>query len=296
MIRCNLRGKIKREFSLKKDKQYKLDLASVGDIVDIDLNEDGTGSIKNVHERKNYISRKAPRIKGASYRGERLEQVIASNIDNLIIVSSVDMPLFNNRFVDRIIVAGESSHINPVVVINKIDLDENGFIEPWVELYQSIGYEVYLTSVINGDGIENIREHLSGKSNLFWGQSGVGKSSILNSLYPTLDLQIGEVSVSSAKGRHTTVTSRMIDVGDSTFVVDTPGIREIDPYGIKKEDLGHYYIEFAEYSNDCKFNTCTHNHEPGCAVVKAVEDDLISIERYESYMNLLDTIEDDMLF
>jgi len=296
MIRCNLRGKIKREFSLKKDKQYKLDLASVGDIVDIDLNEDGTGSIKNVHERKNYISRKAPRIKGASYRGERLEQVIASNIDNLIIVSSVDMPPFNNRFVDRIIVAGESSHINPVVVINKIDLDENGFIEPWVELYRSIGYEVYLTSVINGDGIENIREHLSKKSNLFWGQSGVGKSSILNALYPKLDLQIGEVSVSSAKGRHTTVTSRMIDVGDSTFVVDTPGIREIDPYGIKKEDLGHYFIEFAEYSNDCKFNTCTHNHEPGCAVVKAVEEDLITIERYESYLNLLDSIEDDMLF
>ena len=137
---------------------------------------------------------------------------------------------------------------------------------------------------------------LSGKKSLFWGQSGVGKSSILNKIFPDLKLKIGDVSHYTSKGIHTTVTSRMIPLDKNTFIIDTPGIREIDPYGIKKEDLSHYFIEFEKFAGQCKFNTCTHQHEPGCKVIDAVKKELISTERYDSYLRILKTIEEDLNF
>ncbi len=294
-IRCNLRGKFKKQYELKKDKQFILDLAVVGDFVDIEMNDDGTGTIGAIHPRKNHISRKAPKIKGASYRGERLEQIIASNIDNIIVVTSTFNPLFNNKLLDRILVIAESSQVHPIIVINKVDL-ELPDIDFWQELYSSIGYDVYLTCVPSNVGIQKLKEDLKGSVNVFWGASGVGKSSLLNVMYPKLDLKTGEISKASGKGKHTTVTAVQNEVDDDTFVIDTPGIREIDPYGIKKEDVGHYFIEFENYIHQCRFNTCTHRHEPRCAVIEAVENEEISIERYESYLNLLDTVEDDMNF
>ena len=210
-------------------------------------------------------------------------------------MKSIFNPNFNNRVVDRILVTAESAHINPIIIINKIDLDEE-FANDWLEFYKSVGYKVILTSVNDNFGLEEVRKELQNKTNLFWGPSGVGKSSILNSLYPDLDLTIGEISDASNKGKHTTVTSLMNFITDQTIVIDTPGIREIDPYGIKKEDLHHYFIEFEEHSHNCKFNTCIHEHEPGCKVLEAVENGIIKIDRYESYLNILNTIEDDMLF
>lgn len=152
------------------------------------------------------------------------------------------------------------------------------------------------TSKKNGEGIDELKQMLKGKKNIFWGQSGVGKSSILNVLYPGLNLNVGKISSSSDRGMHTTVTSIMIRVEEDTYIIDTPGIREIDPYGIRKEDVGHYFLEFEPYINECRFNTCTHNHEPGCAVIKAVENDNISVERYDSYLRILETIEEDIIF
>ena len=295
-MRCSLPGKFQKEFNLKKDKLYKLDIACVGDFVEIEMNDDGTGVIQSIREKKNYISRKAPRIKGASRRGERLEQVIASNINNICIVTSVKSPSFNHKMVDRLIVAGESAHVKVILVINKIDLDKNDSIAEWKALYESLGYPVILTSTLNMTGIEEVKRNFEGSVSLLWGQSGVGKSSLLNTMYPDLELKTGEISTFTNKGTHTTVTSVLIPVEESTFVIDTPGVREIDPYGIKEEDLCHYFIEFAPYINECRFNTCTHSHEPGCAVVEAVEQNKISAERYESYINLLNTIEDDMIF
>ncbi len=131
---------------------------------------------------------------------------------------------------------------------------------------------------------------------MFWGQSGVGKSSIINKIYPGLDLGVGEISNFTDKGKHTTVTSIMIEAEKDTFIIDTPGVREIDPYGIRKEDLGHYFIEFPDFALDCRFNTCTHLHEPGCAVIEAVEKGQISPERYDSYLRILETIEQDIVF
>lgn len=267
----------------------------MGDEVKISLNQDGTGNIEEIKPRRNYLSRKAPRIKGAAQRGERLEQIIAANVDSLIIVGSVMQPNFNNKLIDRIIVAGESSHLNVKIIINKIDLGKSE-INFWNELYSSIGYEVMLTSALSKHGLNEMRDKLAGRKNLFWGASGVGKSSLLNSVFPGLDLKTKEISAATSKGKHTTVTTQMIKVNDSTFVIDTPGIREIDPYGIKKEDLGHYFVEFDKYINNCRFNTCTHHHEPGCGIIDAVEGGVISPERYESYLNILDTIEDGMIF
>lgn len=260
------------------------------------MNQDGTGVIEEILSRTNHISRKAPRIKGAGTRGERLEQKIAANIDNLVIVSSCISPKFNNRAIDRFLVAGESSHIKCYIIINKIDLDEDETYKEYSTLYKSIGYEVVESSVKENIGAEQLHKILDGKISLVWGHSGVGKSSLLNWIYPHLKLKTGIVSDFSSKGKHTTVTSVMMNIDEKTKVIDTPGIREIDPYGIREEDLGHFFKDFEEYINECKFNTCTHQHEPGCAVIKAVEDEFINTERYVSYLNILETIEEDMNF
>jgi len=260
------------------------------------LNADGTGVIYEIKDRENYLSRKAPKIRGASYRGERLEQIIASNLDHLFIVTSINEPLFNNKVLDRLLIVGETSHISISIIINKSDLDARSDIAEWDELYSRIGYNVFITSTVSNLGIDKLNEKIKGKKNLFFGHSGVGKSSILNKMFPNLDLKVGKISGFKDKGTHTTVTTNMIQVDKSTFVIDTPGIREIDPFGIRKEDLGHYFLEFKDFLNDCRFNTCTHFHEPGCAVIEAVKNGKISNKRYESYLRILETIEEDINF
>jgi ribosome biogenesis GTPase len=296
IYRCSLRGKFKKSLQHKKDKLLTLDFATIGDIVNFSKISEEIGVIEEIEPRTNYLSRKAIKARGSLKRGERLEQIIASNIDNLFIVNSIKSPKFNNRFLDRVIVSSESSNINVNIIINKVDLDERNFAAEWEQLYQKIGYNVFVISAINKIGIDRIQELLKNSVSLFWGQSGVGKSTLLNSLFPHLDLEVGEISDFSNKGTHTTVTAEISKIDSNTFIIDTPGIREIDPYGIKQEDLCHYFKEFIPYIHDCKFNTCIHQHEPGCAVVEAVEREEISIERYESYLNLLNTIEDDMIY
>ena len=294
--RCTLRGKFKKEFALKKDKLYLTNIAAVGDMVEFEAENSNDGVIHSIEDRKNYISRKAPKIKGASFRGERLEQIIASNIDQIIVISSVHQPEFNNKTLDRFLVTSESAHIKSVIVINKSDLDTSDEIKNWADLYEEIGYPVIVTSAVTKNGIEELKNILPNKKTLFWGQSGVGKSTLLNILFPQLKLKVGDISESTRKGVHTTVTSIMIPVNENSFVIDTPGVREIDPYGIKKEDLSHYFPDFEEYFSNCKFNTCTHYHEPGCGVIDAVEKGEIAFERYDSYLRILDTIEEDLHF
>ncbi|MDP4174574.1 MAG: ribosome small subunit-dependent GTPase A [Bacteroidota bacterium] len=296
IIRCVAKGKFKNEYNLKKDKLFKVNYVTVSDEVEFDFNNDGSGVIFKVYERKNYLSRKAPRIKGAGFRGERLEQVIAANIDNLFVVSSISTPKFNNKAVDRLIVVGESSKIQTTLIINKADLSQDEELEAWAELYNEIGYRVIVTSVKTNEGLEEIRELAKGKKNILWGHSGVGKSSIINALYPSLNLKTGEISNFTQKGKHTTVTSLLSRVENDTYIIDTPGIREIDPYGLTKESLGHYFVEFLPYLEKCRFNTCTHHHEPDCGVIEAVENEEISPERYDSYINMLETVEEDMVY
>ena len=281
---------------MKKDKLFFTDFIAVGDHVEYEMNKDGSGVITRIEKRKNHLSRKLPKVRGASYRGERLEQVIAANIDKVVVVTSINFPIFNNRVLDRFLAAAESSQLNVIIVLNKIDLDESGVAEAWKKLYEEIGYKFILASAENNTGLLLLKEELNGAKNLFWGHSGVGKSSLLNKMFPELKLRIGEVSQFSSKGTHTTVTSVMIKVNSNTFIIDTPGIREIDPYGIRKSDLGHYFIEFSDYINNCKFSTCTHHHEPGCGIIQAVENGDITEVRYDSYLRILGTIEDDINF
>jgi ribosome biogenesis GTPase len=273
-----------------------MDIAVVGDYVDYNLNDDGTGTIYNIEKRHNYISRKAPKVKGASYRGERLEQILASNIDNFFIITSIFEPVFNNKVVDRFLVIGESAGLNCYIIINKEDLDQENLLSEWENIYTSIGYKVIRTSAKNGIGIRELEDLFNEKKNIFWGQSGVGKSSLLNAIFSELNLKTKLISSYNEKGTHSTVTSTLFKVGENTYVIDTPGVREIDPYGIKHEDLGHYFKEFVPFLKNCRFNTCTHNHEPGCAVLDAVENEKIFPERYDSYLRLLETIEQDILF
>ncbi len=272
-----------------------MDFAVLGDIVKIKKISDGVGVIENIEKRKNYLSRKAGKLRGALKRGSRLEQIIAANIDRLFIITSIKSPEFNNRFLDRVIVAAESSNIEFIIVINKVDLEEKLSME-WEQFYQKIGYKVLRTSAIEGTNVSKLKNELDGKINIFWGQSGVGKSSLLNKMFSHFDFKIGEISNSTNKGVHTTVTGELKKVDKKTFIIDTPGIRELDPYGITKEALSHYFIEFVPYLHDCKFNTCIHDHEPECAIIKAVEEGNISTKRYQSYLNLLNTIEDDMIY
>jgi ribosome biogenesis GTPase len=166
----------------------------------------------------------------------------------------------------------------------------------WSDLYTKIGYDIIMTSVVENTGLNQLKKVMQGKINLIWGQSGVGKSSLLNIIYNELNLKTGLISTSTSKGKHTTVTSIMNKIDAGTYVIDTPGIREIDPYGIRKEDVGHYFKDFIKYSKKCRFNTCTHDHEPDCTVMEAVRNGEINHERYQSYLNILESIEDDMNF
>lgn len=269
----------------------------MGDWVEITKISKESGVIEYIYERKNYLSRKAGKLRGGLKRGKRLEQIIASNIDKLYIVSSIKLPEFNNRFIDRVIVAAESSNIDFAIIINKIDLDSEDYDSiKWEQFYKTLGYNILRVSAKSGESISELKNELDGKVNLFWGQSGVGKSSLLNAMFSNLNFRVGEISSYSKKGQHTTVTGEFQKVSENTYIVDTPGIREIDPYGITKADLAHYFKEFKAELNKCKFSTCIHDHEPGCAVLEAVEKGSISIERYQSYLNILNTIEDDMFY
>lgn len=297
VIRCVLRGKFKHDLRMKKDKLLLTDIAVVGDYVEFDLIDDTSGVIFAVDSRKNYISRKAPKIKGSTLRGERLEQVIAANIDQIFIICSFGVPPFNNKALDRFLVIAESSNIHPVIVFNKLDLVEiPEEPELWADLYTGLGYELYAVSALTGEGIAELRKGFTGKKSLFWGHSGVGKSSLINALFPELNLATGDVSAFSQRGKHTTVIVNMNRIDNDTFLIDTPGIREIAPFGIQKDDLSHYFIEFADHLQKCKYKPCTHLHEPGCGVIEAVEREEISPERYDSYLRLLDNIEEDMVY
>lgn len=292
-IRCFLRGKLKLEAEWKKEKLLYTDLIVVGDYVEFELNEDGTGVIEKIPERRNYLSRKAPYIKGVSEKGKRFEQIIAANIDYTFCVVSIDKPKFNNRVLDRMLVTAESCETTPIIVINKYDLLKKKKRDYWYELYTTLGYKVIRTSVVTGQGIDEIKNTIQGKTSVFIGHSGVGKSSILNQLDPRINQKVGEISEAWNKGRHTTVTAQLFKLNENTFVIDTPGVREIEPYGLTREDITHYFREIAIVARNCKFNTCTHTHEPDCAVKEAVEDEIIPYERYESYLRLVETLDEE---
>ena len=262
---------------------------AVGDMVDIDPENEleDTVMVSGIHDRKNYINRRSPANK-------RLHHIIASNIDQSLLVATLREPRTSQGFIDRFLVACESFHVPAIVVLNKADLfreKEKKQYEAWKEMYEEIGYRVLLTSTQTGQGIEELRELLKDKTTLMSGHSGVGKSTLINSLLPELELKTREVSGWSGKGMHTTTFAEMFDLPFGGSIIDTPGMREFGLVDIPKQELSHYFPEMRRVLHDCQFNNCLHTDEPDCAVKDAVEQEIISVDRYISYCTILESLE-----
>lgn len=285
LVECRLRG----NYRLRGNKQTNP--VAVGDYVEYLLQDDGTGVIQEVRDRRNYIVRKATKLSKQTH-------VIAANIDRLCVVATLGFPRTSTGFIDRLLVTAEAYHIPACIIFNKVDLydDELWQIHNEVkEIYESAGYPVYAVSALKGDGIQELRKLISGQTVLFSGHSGVGKSAMLNALAPGLDLRVGDVSEWSMKGKHTTTFAEMFplplaDAGTS-FLIDSPGIKEFGMVDIKPEELSHFFPEMRRVLHDCHFANCTHRHEPHCAVKDAVDQGLISAERYNNYLGIYDQIE-----
>ncbi|MEM8485314.1 MAG: ribosome small subunit-dependent GTPase A [Bacteroidota bacterium] len=260
---------------------------AVGDNVSLRLNADETGLITEIHPRRNKLSRRAA--------GRRVgkEHVIVSNIDAALVMQSVELPKPNPGFVDRFLVMATYHDLEAGIILNKTDLqNENnrGNVAYFKDIYQDLGYSIFLVSAKSGEGMDALREFLNGKVSVIAGPSGAGKSTLLNALEPDLDLPTGEVSLKTKKGRHTTTNAALFPINATSYVADTPGIREYGLFGITAEDLGHYYPEFEPYLNQCKFPNCMHDHEPACAVKDAVEQDEIHPTRFHNYLSILDSL------
>ena len=258
---------------------------SVGDVVECDLKPDGTAMISVIEPRRNYIIRRASNL-------SKEFQIIASNIDQAVLVVSLINPSTNTTFIDRFLATAEAYDVPAVLVINKVDLltgpVSREVLAETTDLYRSIGYQVLHTSTLTGEGVDELSRQLAGKVSLFSGNSGVGKSSIINSLIPGAELRVGEVSQAHHKGMHTTTFSEMLDLPGGGAIIDTPGVKGFGTIDFERAEVAHYFREFFALSQHCRYANCTHTHEPGCAVRQALEDGEIALSRYESYLSIID--------
>ncbi|MFA5519326.1 MAG: ribosome small subunit-dependent GTPase A [Spirochaetota bacterium] len=270
-----LRGRIKRTPEMRKFSNP----VAVGDVVNFSINRDGLGVIESLVERKNFFSRKD------KFKGK--EDLIAANLDQVIAVQSFAVPRLNLRFVDRILVRGMSAGIPVVLCMNKLDIADKGDEAYISSYYRDSGLAIIFVSALTGEGIEKFRSMISGARSLLIGSSGVGKSSLLNEVFSGLSVKTAEVSESTGKGRHTTTNVQMEQINSSTELIDTPGVREFGIMHIEPHMLGTYFQDFNEASKKCRFNPCSHDHEPDCEVRRLVDLEEIHPDRYVSYLNIL---------
>lgn len=275
---------------LKMDDITSTNPVAVGDVVEIDIEEEeaGTAIINSIADRRNYINRQSPKSKYQHH-------IVAANLDQSVLVATLREPRTSQGFIDRFLVASEMYHVPAVIVFNKWDLyreKEKLQYEEWAAMYGEAGYPVIVCSTVTGEGIEELTQRLAGKISLFSGHSGVGKSTLLNAILPELKLRTQDVSGWSGKGMHTTTFAEMFDLPGGGSLIDTPGVREFGLVNVTKQELSHYFPEMRSRLNDCQFNNCQHLNEPGCAIKQAVENGTITVERYESYISLLLTIDE----
>lgn len=268
---CQLRGKLKQGRATG-------DIAALGDHVEFTLLPDGSGVIENIEERKRSIIRLDPRPQGI-YR-----QILLANADQAMFVFACANPSPKLRMLDRFLVVTEKQKIPAVIIANKIDLVENA--KEIFSMYESIGYRVIYTSTKNGAGIDELKKQLQNKISALAGPSGVGKSSLLNEIQLGLGLAVNEISSAMNKGRHTTVTRQMFPLDGGGYVADTPGWKSLALWDTEAEEMDAYFPELRQLVPHCQFSDCTHIHEPGCAVLKALKDGTVHAERYDSYLRL----------
>ena len=279
ILRCRMRGKLRLRGVRSTNPIV------VGDTVHCECGEDGEWVIVDIAPRHNYIIRRASNLSKESH-------IIASNIDRAMLVVTLVEPVTATEFIDRFLVTCEAYKVPVTILLAKIDLlrDTPEAIEEFHRIYEGAGYEVINISATEGVGVERVKAMLAGKTTLLSGNSGVGKSTLIGAIDPTIDIRTGEISDSFHKGKHTTTFSTMYRVGDG-FIIDTPGVKGFGLIDIDDKELWHYFPEMISRAGECKFFNCTHTHEPHCAVIEAVKREEIAFSRYESYLKILD--EDD---
>lgn len=275
-------SKIKGNFRLKGIRSTNP--IAVGDYVDIIRNQEGTALISSIDDRKNYIIRKSSNLSKQS-------QIIAANLDQAFLVVTINYPETSTTFIDRFLAGAEAYSVPVVLLFNKSDLlsdDELHYQKMLISLYKGIGYQCIEISAETGMGIDVLPDLLTGKVTLLSGNSGVGKSTLINLLVPNAEQRTAEISEAHGTGLHTTTFSEMLELPNGGYLIDTPGIKGFGTFDIEPEELTSYFREIWTTSKKCRFNNCTHTHEPGCAVLEAVEHHYIAASRYQSYLNMLE--------
>ena len=275
-------SKIKGNFRLKGIRSTNP--VAVGDRVGIVCNQEGTAFINEIEDRRNYIVRKSPNLSKQSH-------IIAANVDQAFLIATVNYPVTSLTFIDRFLASAEAYRVPVVLVLNKTDIlnEEDLRLQQMVDhLYSTIGYDVLQVSAQNGMGMERLASMLAGKVSLFSGNSGVGKSTLLNRLIPGLKLRTANLSQAHGTGMHTTTFSEMLQLPGGGWAIDTPGIKGFGSFDMEPEEICGYFREIFHFSKNCRFSNCTHTHEPGCAVLKALDEHYIAQSRYNSYVGMLE--------
>ena len=280
-------SKIKGNFRLRGIRSTNP--VAVGDHVVIDKNQEGTAFITEIEDRRNYIIRKSQNLSKQSH-------ILAANLDQAFLVVTVNHPQTSIQFIDRFLASAEAYRVPVILVFNKIDIlseDELHYQQMMMNLYDTVGYQFLVFFSNTGEGIENLTSLMEDKVPLPSGNSGVGKSTIINRILPDANLRTSEISDAHDTGMHTTTFSEMLELPEGGYLIDTPGIKGFGTFDIEPEELTSYFREIFHFSKDCRFSNCTHTHEPGCAVRKAVEDHYIAESRYESYLSMLQDKDED---
>jgi ribosome biogenesis GTPase len=279
ILECRIKGKI------LKDAVGAYNPLAPGDVItyEIDENHQGKGMILSREERTNYFSR--------WNKKRNAPQTIAANLDLLICVTSPELPPFRPRFIDRALISSERGGVKPLIVMNKMDQIISDMVINRLNDFKKIGFEVLYCSAETGEGVDVVKERIAGKTVAFIGQSGVGKSTLLNLIEPEINQKTAEVSLKDSRGKHTTCYSLMVENSQGGNIIDTPGVRELLLYDIEVLELQEYFPEMEPYFGTCTYSSCTHTHEPGCSVLEALNAGKIHVDRYESYQRILDELQ-----